>query len=57
MIAPAVVRGFAGHAPGRTRPDEITVADLTGTGIQDTAIAALALSRARAAKAGQTFTA
>lgn len=48
---------IAGEAPGRTRPDEITVADLTGTGIQDTAIAALALSRARAAKAGQTFTA
>lgn len=48
---------IAGEVPGRTRPDEITVADLTGTGIQDTAIAALALSRARAAKAGQTFTA
>ena len=48
---------IAGGAPGRTRPDQITVADLTGTGIQDTAIAALALSRARAAKAGQTFTA
>ena len=48
---------IAGEVPGRTRPDEITIADLTGTGIQDTAIAALALSRARAAKAGQTFTA
>ena len=48
---------IAGGALGRTRPDQITVADLTGTGIQDTAIAALALSRARAAKAGQTFTA
>ena len=26
---------IAGEVPGRTRPDEITIADLTGTGIQD----------------------
>ena len=47
---------IAGLAPGRGRPDQITLADLTGTGIQDTAIAALAVARARAAGAGQSFT-
>ena len=47
---------LAGQAPGRTDPDQITLADLTGTGIQDTAIAALALARAAKAGAGQTFT-
>lgn len=46
----------AGMAPGRTSADQITLADLTGTGIQDTAIAALAVTRARAARAGQSFT-
>jgi len=46
---------IAGLAPGRSSPDQITLCDLTGTGIQDTAIAALALSRARAAGAGQKF--
>ncbi|MGR9452259.1 ectoine utilization protein EutC [Rhizobium leguminosarum] len=45
----------AGRAPGRTRNDQITIADLTGTGIQDTAIAALAFARASAANAGTTF--
>jgi len=30
---------LAGKAPGRQRPDDITIADLTGTGAQDTAIA------------------
>ncbi|WP_018388444.1 ectoine utilization protein EutC [Ancylobacter sp. FA202] len=44
---------IAGTAPGRTRPDEITLADLTGTGVQDTAIANLALARARDAGAGR----
>lgn len=46
----------AGLAPGRQDPQQITLADLTGTGIQDTAIATLALQRARAAGAGQTIT-
>nr|WP_306766150.1 ectoine utilization protein EutC [Shinella pollutisoli] len=45
----------AGKKEGRTGRDQITVADLTGTGIQDTAIAALALARAGAAGAGTTF--
>jgi len=46
---------IAGLRPGRTRADDITIADLTGTGIQDTAIATLAFARARAAGAGTTF--
>ena len=33
-------------ATGRAREDEITVADLTGVGVQDAAIAALVLRRA-----------
>ncbi|MBX5132051.1 ectoine utilization protein EutC [Rhizobium lentis] len=48
-------RIVAGQMPGRTSNDEITIADLTGTGIQDTAIATLAFARAGAAKAGTTF--
>jgi ornithine cyclodeaminase len=46
---------IAGQRPGRTRTDEITLADLTGTGVQDTAIANLAAARARTAGAGQTI--
>ncbi len=46
---------IAGLKPGRTRADEITIADLTGTGIQDTAIATLAFARANAADAGTTL--
>ncbi len=46
---------IAGQRCGRNRPDEITVADLTGTGIQDTAIATLAYARAKEANAGTTF--
>lgn len=41
--------------PGRPSPEAITVADLTGTGVQDTAIATLARDRARAAQAGTAF--
>ena len=44
-----------GSAPGRTRDDEITLADLTGTGVQDTAIATLAGERLRAAGAGHVL--
>jgi ectoine utilization protein EutC len=46
---------IAGTTRGRTRDDEITLCDLTGTGAQDTAIAALALARTRAAGAGTLF--
>ena len=45
----------AGKAPGRTSAEEITFADLTGTGVQDTAIANLAVGRARDAGSGQTI--
>jgi ornithine cyclodeaminase len=46
---------LAGKAPGRTAPDRITLADLTGTGVQDTAIAALARRRAAERGAGTDF--
>jgi ornithine cyclodeaminase len=45
----------AGHAPGRRHDADLTIADLTGTGVQDTAIATLARDRALAAKAGVVF--
>ncbi len=44
-----------GRVAGRPGPDAITVADLTGTGVQDTAIATLARDRARVAGAGTPF--
>ncbi|KPQ07110.1 MAG: ectoine utilization protein EutC [Rhodobacteraceae bacterium HLUCCA12] len=37
---------LAGTAPGRQSAEEITLADLTGTGVQDTAIAMLTLQKA-----------
>ncbi|TDW32413.1 ornithine cyclodeaminase [Rhizobium azibense] len=45
----------AGQRRGRSDATQITIADLTGTGIQDTAIATLAFARANAAKAGTIF--
>ena len=42
--------------PGRTSPGQITFCDLTGTGVQDTAIATLASERATARGAGTVFT-
>jgi ornithine cyclodeaminase len=45
----------SGLAEGRRGPDDITLCDLTGTGVQDTAIATLAFARARVAGAGQDF--
>lgn len=36
-----------GRHPGRTRPDEITLFDGTGVGLQDLAVAAVAVTRAR----------
>jgi ornithine cyclodeaminase/alanine dehydrogenase-like protein (mu-crystallin family) len=41
--------------PGRTGAAEITICDLTGTGVQDTAIASLAFARARAQGLGTTI--
>ncbi len=43
------------RAPGRPDADAITIADLTGTGVQDTAIATFARQRAAAANAGTEF--
>ncbi|MHC4716593.1 MAG: ornithine cyclodeaminase family protein, partial [Planctomycetota bacterium] len=37
---------IAGKVAGRTRTDEISICDLTGVGVQDAAIAAVALQRA-----------
>ncbi|AFT88352.1 cyclodeaminase [Paraburkholderia phenoliruptrix] len=46
---------IAGKAVGRTSDADVTLCDLTGTGAQDTAIAALVLQRARDATAGMVF--
>src|SRR5690606_32088897 len=43
---------IAGNQVGRTGAHQITFADLTGTGVQDTAIATLARRRAQDAAAG-----
>jgi len=43
-----------GSVRGRQTQDEITVCDLTGTGVQDTAIATLALSKVNRAHTGTT---
>ncbi|KAA0968100.1 ectoine utilization protein EutC [Aureimonas fodinaquatilis] len=45
----------AGKSAGRLDAASITLADLTGTGVQDTAIATLAHARARRAGAGTVF--
>jgi len=45
----------AGEHPGREHDQQITVADLTGTGVQDTAIAALALELANERGHGTTI--
>jgi ornithine cyclodeaminase len=46
---------IAARREGRANASDITICDLTGTGAQDTAIAVLALQRARAANAGTIF--
>lgn len=46
---------ISGLKAGRASEAQITIADLTGTGIQDTAIASLALARADAAGVGSVF--
>jgi ornithine cyclodeaminase len=42
-----------GKIPGRTHPDQISLADLTGLDVQDTALATLALEKARFLGLGQ----
>ncbi|SFQ24985.1 ornithine cyclodeaminase [Bradyrhizobium sp. Ghvi] len=46
---------IVGSKVGRTSKAQIIIADLTGTGIQDTAIATLAFARAEAAGVGSLF--
>ncbi|UCI09740.1 cyclodeaminase [Mesorhizobium sp. B1-1-8] len=46
---------IAGTKHGRRSASDITIADLTGTGVQDTAIATLARDRALAARTGTAF--
>ena len=46
---------FAGKVQGRMSNKDITFADLTGSGVQDTAIANLAFARAKEVKSGQTI--
>ncbi|MEX0970392.1 MAG: ectoine utilization protein EutC [Paracoccaceae bacterium] len=45
----------AGRAQGRRTESDITIADLTGMGVQDTAIATLARQRAKSLGAGTDF--
>jgi ectoine utilization protein EutC len=45
----------AGKVTARRTPEDLTICDLTGTGIQDTAIATLARQRAEATGAGTNF--
>ncbi len=51
VITKSKIQGELGHLilgtiPGRTTPEQITVADLTGLNVQDSAIATLALEKA-----------
>jgi len=46
----------SGKAVGRTRDQDITIADLTGTGMQDTAIATFASQRAKEKDMGMEIT-
>jgi ornithine cyclodeaminase len=45
----------SGRLPGRTRNDELTVADLTGLGIQDTAVAAFVAAKAEELDVGDNI--
>ncbi|RYH11563.1 cyclodeaminase [Tropicimonas sp. IMCC6043] len=44
LTPPELGEIVTGRRPGRSDPDQITIADLTGTGVQDTAIATHALA-------------
>jgi ectoine utilization protein EutC len=52
---PELGQVVAGRAAGRSGAGDITLCDLTGTGVQDTAIATLANRRALAAGTGRIF--
>jgi len=51
-VFPEIGQVIAGTEPGRSGAQQITVCDLTGTGVQDTAIASLAAARCQAAGLG-----
>jgi ornithine cyclodeaminase/alanine dehydrogenase-like protein (mu-crystallin family) len=53
---PTLGEVLAGTAPGRTRPDELTVFDSTGLGLHDIATADAAVRRAREVGAGTSIT-
>ncbi len=55
MPFPEIGAVVSGMHPGRQSAEEITICDLTGTGVQDTAIATLAVARAKKADAGTKF--
>jgi ectoine utilization protein EutC len=52
---PEIGAVIAGRSPGRTSRSAISVCDLTGTGVQDTAIATLTRTRAATAGIGTSF--
>ena len=52
---PEIGQVIAQQAPGRVDTDQITLCDLTGTGIQDTAIATLAYRLCQQNQAGTVF--
>ncbi len=54
-VFPELGEVIAGEKPGRESDAQCILCDLTGTGVQDTAIATLAVARARAAGAGTVF--
>ncbi len=54
-VLPELGEIVAGRAPGRRSETEITICDLTGMGIQDTAIAAQAMKRSNASQTGTIF--
>jgi ornithine cyclodeaminase len=45
----------AGRKPGRTSEHEITIADLTGVGVQDTAVASFVVGEARRRGVGRSL--
>lgn len=54
-VFPELGEIIAGLKQGRTNDAQITICDLTGTGIQDTAIATLAFARCRSENVGTIF--
>ena len=52
---PEIGQIISGTKKARTAESQLIICDLTGTGVQDTAIATLAYGRCRSAGAGQDF--